>query len=68
MSRAIVDRLPGPGWFRICPTCRRWLALRFVRREAHPLVGGLRTYRCKSCAAEVTFAERRPRGALGAQP
>jgi hypothetical protein len=65
MMAPILPRPARPGWLRICPACRRWLALRFRAERTDPLCDRIRVYRCSACGKETAFAARHPRGALG---
>jgi hypothetical protein len=60
MRDHILPEPPGPPAFRVCPTCRRWFALQLERKKPDEIAGKLKTYRCKYCGAEVTYAASHP--------
>jgi hypothetical protein len=46
--------------FRICPSCKRWFAMRIVRPALDQEQAGTVLLRCKHCGKEATFSEPRP--------
>ena len=60
----VSESFVKPGFFRICPECGRWFALRMIRSIPDDKVGRVLIYRCSKCNAEIEYAERRPRDVL----
>jgi len=60
MNTAILPRPPDVGLLRACQACNRWFAMELVAVKPDATAGHIRTYRCKHCGNEMTFADRRP--------
>ena len=58
--QSILKKPPGPGFLRSCPACGKWFALKPTQTQQHPTYGNLRSFRCKFCGNETTFAQKLP--------
>jgi hypothetical protein len=66
-GKQTIGILAQPLWplpFGQCEKCGRWFAVKLVRKEKSALSGQLKTFRCKHCGHEETFASRHPPGAI----
>lgn len=64
MSDKLLNEPLQPGILRDCPECRKLFALEFVSKRESDQQGTIRTYRCKKCGSELSFAEHHPPNAI----
>jgi hypothetical protein len=63
-ERSVIAGDLGPGAFRVCPACRAWFALSFVRTDHDRVVGDIRVFHCAKCGREHFYVGQLPKNAI----